>query len=100
MWGGSRKFHGTSCGRPSGTRLVLRSSNTKLSIRSDDEAANPIEDLFRSKQRLDAVEERGPSGDSQADQQHAAMASRRIAAEIGEIEILGNQEAICVLCFT
>jgi len=49
--------------------LPLRSSNTELSIGGDNEAPRPIRNLLRSKQRLDAVEERGPAGKAQADKQ-------------------------------
>ena len=77
--------------------LPLWSPDSQLAIAGHDQTAGPGRDVLGLEQRVNPIEERGSPRRAQPDQQQAVVGARRIAPEIGEVEILRDQETAGVL---
>jgi hypothetical protein len=70
-----------------------RAANSHLMRCGSDHAAAPARDVLDLKQRRNSLQQRRPPGFGKPDQQKAVVRARRVLPDIGEIQVLRDEEA-------
>ena len=74
-------------------RSELRPDNSNFPLAHNHKAARPLIDAFTPKHILHTTDEIPPTRRLQPNQQNAGMRSRSESADIGKIQVLGEQES-------